>query len=916
MWYEGKTLTACANDLHGPYLGRDGMIYWCKGAFAQQEHVVAGKPWTSRAAHIFRQRTDGSGFEPVMTGGMDNPVATVQTSRGERFFTSTFVQLPEAGHRDGLVHAVFGGVWGKDNSVLDGHRRTGELMPVLDHFGASAPCGMTVYSSRVFGDDAFDNLFVCHFNLHKVTRHQLIAQGSTFTSVDTDLVWSTSIDFHPTDVLEDADGSLLVANTGGWYKICCPTSQLAKPDVRGAIYRVRKIGATVVDDAYGKRLDWAHLAVGALTELLGDACPAVRRRATLALRRQGEAAVAALAAATTVAPSADARCNVLWTLAQIPGEAARGACRAALADRDVGVRAVAAQLAALWSDQLAAPALRALLADHAPVVRRVAVEALGRCGAPGRENVLAVLSALTPAALTPAAAAAAVGGTEHSPDRMLEHAFIYALESLLADATDADLAALWAGLPDQHMPGAAPAWRAVLIALDQAMPARLPVERVVPLLASPRAELSEAAQWIVRHRPDWDEALVLHLQRLLADPELGADRSRAVQALIVRLAAAPGIRRFLSLAPLEAEMPVASRALLLSAMSEVSVVKAPEDWAQCLAGILAGDDAVLIQAAVLAARRLPFTASTGHSLGQALMRIGADAGRKDALRLAALAAVPGGLAQVPPPLFELLRANLAPAHPVARRAAAVSTLLTAALTREQKLDLLANLKTCGPLELGRLLPLYAGAVDQQLGLALIATLRMAAASASLRPEQLRQTIEKHPPAVQAAAAALLATLNQDAQSQAAHLDELMQGLSTGDERRGQEVFNSPRAGCTACHTIGYVGGKIGPDLTGVGKVRSERDLLESVVYPSASFVRSYEPMIVQLTDGQFLMGNIKSEGGDFIVLNLPGGLEQRVNRANIAELSPGTVSLMQAGFDKLLNRQELADLIAFLKGRK
>ena len=39
------------------------------------------------------------------------------------------------------------------------------------------------------------------------------------------------------DVFEDADGSLIVIDTGGWYKLCCPTSQLAKPDVLGAIYR-------------------------------------------------------------------------------------------------------------------------------------------------------------------------------------------------------------------------------------------------------------------------------------------------------------------------------------------------------------------------------------------------------------------------------------------------------------------------------------------------------------------------------------------------------------------------------------------------------------------------------------------------------------------------------------------------------
>ena len=42
-WFAGKTLTGCANDLHGPYRGPDGWIYWCKGAFAQQTYDAAGQ---------------------------------------------------------------------------------------------------------------------------------------------------------------------------------------------------------------------------------------------------------------------------------------------------------------------------------------------------------------------------------------------------------------------------------------------------------------------------------------------------------------------------------------------------------------------------------------------------------------------------------------------------------------------------------------------------------------------------------------------------------------------------------------------------------------------------------------------------------------------------------------------------------
>src|SRR4051794_13670012 len=174
-WFTGKTLTGCANDLHGPYAGPDGWIYWCKGAFAEQRYKRAGrKDLVTKASHVFRARPDGSGIEPVMTGGMDNPVDVVFTPSGERIFTTTFFQHPGNGLRDGLIHAVYGGVYGKEHNVLDNHPRTGpDLMPVLSHFGAAAPAGLHRYESSAFGEGYRDNLFAAQFNLAKVSRHVL-----------------------------------------------------------------------------------------------------------------------------------------------------------------------------------------------------------------------------------------------------------------------------------------------------------------------------------------------------------------------------------------------------------------------------------------------------------------------------------------------------------------------------------------------------------------------------------------------------------------------------------------------------------------------------------------------------------------------------------------------------------------------
>ena len=46
------------------------------------------------------------------------------------------------------------------------------------------------------------------------------------------------------------------------------------------------------------------------------------------------------------------------------------------------------------------------------------------------------------------------------------------------------------------------------------------------------------------------------------------------------------------------------------------------------------------------------------------------------------------------------------------------------------------------------------------------------------------------------------------------------------------------------------------------------------------------------------------------------GQERSIPRADVADMQPGTISLMPAGFADQLSRQELADLLAFLKGTR
>ena len=132
-------------------------------------------------------------------------------------------------------------------------------------------------------------------------------------------------------------------------------------------------------------------------------------------------------------------------------------------------------------------------------------------------------------------------------------------------------------------------------------------------------------------------------------------------------------------------------------------------------------------------------------------------------------------------------------------------------------------------------------------------------------------------------------------------------------RRGQLVFHSEKASCFTCHAIGYRGGNVGPDLTKVGEVRTERDLLEAIVYPSASLIRSYEPVAVATADGKVYNGLLRTETSDEILLVTGANQEARIPRADIEEIRPSSVSVMPSGLDQQLSTQELADLVAFLK---
>jgi putative heme-binding domain-containing protein len=215
-----------------------------------------------------------------------------------------------------------------------------------------------------------------------------------------------------------------------------------------------------------------------------------------------------------------------------------------------------------------------------------------------------------------------------------------------------------------------------------------------------------------------------------------------------------------------------------------------------------------------------------------------------------------------------------------------------------------------------LLDAYEKESNEIVGDKLLAALKAAKSKSTLTTDHLQRTFSKFPSKVKDRAMQFAAELNADAGDQHARIEALLPKMEDGDIRRGQAIFNSQTAACSTCHAIGYLGGDIGPDLTRIGQVRTERDLLEAILFPSASFVRSYEPVIVETKDGDLFNGVLRKDAADEIVLGTGPGAEVRLARNEVTETRPGTLSLMPQGLDEQLTIEQLADLVAFLKATR
>ncbi len=137
-------------------------------------------------------------------------------------------------------------------------------------------------------------------------------------------------------------------------------------------------------------------------------------------------------------------------------------------------------------------------------------------------------------------------------------------------------------------------------------------------------------------------------------------------------------------------------------------------------------------------------------------------------------------------------------------------------------------------------------------------------------------------------------------------------MESGDAVRGKRIFESKEAACKKCHTIDGIEQLAGPGLDVIGDKYTRKQLIRSVLEPSASIHPDYAAIVVATKDGKTHTGVLRRTSDTEIELFGSDGKLVHIPLYDIDEQQRSTTSLMPADLFKTIKPDEFADLVAFL----
>lgn len=814
----GFDYTGNAADVHGPFLHPNGRLYWCHGRKGHRvvQSVDGSLVHEGLASGIWSCQPDGSDVRWHSLGCADNPTEIDFTPEGDIIGTCNLYHSQPRG--DTLMHWLEGGVYERADMLkaITGLPRTLERMPVIHNFGhvAVSGCAFDRTGALFPSSPGVLTMYVTHFNTQRVVRMELESSGSTYKAVEREFLKIHDPEAHLTDVIEDRDGSLLVLDTGGWFRIGCPSSLMAKPDVTGAVYRIRK----------SER--------GAPATRLVQGTPPASPSALWMWRTEGEIRAAL---ASGVLARQRMACDALVQRADLKG--------------------------------LLEPLRNLLEAEVDPALEHAGIRALA---------VLAKSEELLEG-----------GGTPKS-DRLRSR-----------EVRAANFSGINAGGPAE----ARAAYSVRLVGLASRLGKDQPMTRDSALFGLdliPEAVDANAAMfqdWLLAGELTMGQSAVMErvLKNHLSNPQ-------AAQVLARMLAHSHvGTRRLaLQIAAQSSAVPAVG-GIITPLLADLNLLTRPE---------AAGKEALPTLLGVVQRLKSP-------QFDPVLERLAADAAQPSSLRLKALAALSSSGGAVRSASFELLSKAAADPVNISARIEAVRMLAAARLTDAQLTVVLAELPTCGPLELAEWLKGLRKYNKPDQGRMIARALSASPALGSIEESTVRTLCSDWPADVFAGLSPALEKAHEAIELKKRRLETLaLLVKEKGRPQEGARLFETGRGTCVACHQVAGVGRAIGPDLSHIGAIRRERDLLESILFPSATLARDYETHAIETSDGQSHMGLIRSHTAEGLLLVDLAGQEKSLAHDRISAQTTLATSLMPMGLDMTMSEQELCDLVAWLCSRK
>lgn len=135
--------------------------------------------------------------------------------------------------------------------------------------------------------------------------------------------------------------------------------------------------------------------------------------------------------------------------------------------------------------------------------------------------------------------------------------------------------------------------------------------------------------------------------------------------------------------------------------------------------------------------------------------------------------------------------------------------------------------------------------------------------------------------------------------------------ATGDRNAGLQLYTG-KGRCAQCHTIDGKGGRLGPDLSTVGRKRSLAYLKESILDPNADITPGYNTITVVTKDRKTIVG-VQRGFDDFSAqLMDPAENFHSFQKDDVTSMKREIRSLMPATYKTTFNEKELNDVLAYL----